>query len=265
MRSWHLLLAIAPLVAQPSSTYSYTSKGGQSTVEIRNVTYEVTSTNVPGRPPNERLALRKTVHSKSVIDEIGEEATTTIEAWPLGVDFKQKPVYALTLTGSGGEALDSAIWVAARGLEEVEWWSVHKLGNGQHLFDTYVPVIRFSIARDVQTLRYAGLEIPPDDTKDARLKEPHVVGVLTYASADKVIREAMITSDDPKQAQMLRSYADESRELSQADGRTIKLSFSANYPSPANTSSIVIPIVRDDLDLAHAQLPARVHVAAWKR
>lgn len=253
------------LQAQSSSTVTYGSKDGQSTVEIRNVTYQVTSTNVPGRPPNERLVLRKTEHSKYFVDEIGEEATTTLEAWPLGVDLKQKPLYALTLTGYGGEAMDGAIWVASRGLEEVDWWSVHKLGNGQHLFDTYVPVIKFSISREIQTQRYVGLEVPPDDTKDTRLKEPHVVGVLTYASADKVIREALITCDDAKQAQILRSFADESRELSQADGRTIKLSFSANYPSAPNTSSILIPIVRDDLDLSHAQVPARVHIVAWKR
>jgi hypothetical protein len=30
--------------------------------------------------------------------------------------------------------------VFARGVEEVSWWSIHKLGNGQRLFDTYVPV-----------------------------------------------------------------------------------------------------------------------------
>ena len=50
-------------------------------------------------------------------------------------------------------------------------------------------------------MRYLGLDAPGDDTKDARFKEPHFVAVVGYASASKVIREAIITCDDPKQAQ----------------------------------------------------------------
>jgi hypothetical protein len=36
-------------------------------------------------------------------------------------------------------------------------------------------MLPFSITRDVQTLRFAGLEVPPDDVSDARLKAPNVV------------------------------------------------------------------------------------------
>ena len=251
--------------AQSASTFALSSSKDEQTINIQNVAYEFTSTNVPGRPPNERLVLRKTVRSKAVIDEIGEEATTTLEAWPLGVDLKTKPLYSVSVSGPGAETIDSEVWSVARGLEEVEWWSIYKLGSGQHLFDTYVPLIKFSIARDILTQRYAGLDVPPDDTADKRLKEPHVVAVLTYASADKVIREALITCDDPKQAVLLRSFADESRALSQTDGKTLKLVFSQNFPSPPSPISMTIPIVRDDLDLAHAVLPPRLHIAAWKR
>ena len=53
--------------------------------------------------------------------------------------------------------------MADRGLEEVAWWSVYRLGTGQHLFDTYVPVVSFSISREIMELRYVGLEVPPDD------------------------------------------------------------------------------------------------------
>ena len=37
------------------------------------------------------------------------------------------------------------------------------------------------------------------------------MAVVTYASAEKVIRETLLTSEDPKQAQSLRSYSDASR------------------------------------------------------
>ena len=71
------------------------TKTAKQTVEITNVAYEVTSTAVPGRPQDERLLLRTTTRTKQVVDEIGMEAATTVEAWPLGVDPKQKPLYSL--------------------------------------------------------------------------------------------------------------------------------------------------------------------------
>jgi hypothetical protein len=148
----------------------------------------------------------------------------------------------------------------------VEWWSVYNIYTGEHLFDTYVPLVRFSISRETVAERYVGLEVPPDDVADARLKDMHVVAVLTYASGERIIREALLTSDDPKQAAQFRSFADETRTVSAGEnGRSIKISFSQNYPSAPATQSAVIPIAKDDLDLAHAQLPPHLHVAAWKR
>lgn len=247
-----------------------TAADGSETVEIRNVSHEVTGTQIPGRPPGERLLLRKTLRSKQVLGDIGMEATITLEAWPLGQDLRRKPLYSLTVTGDDGRTIDNALLVVARGLEETEWWSVYKLGSGQHLFDTYVPLLSFSISRETVTTRYVGLEAPGDDTKDARLKQPNVVGVLTYASDGRIISEALVTCDDPKQAQLLRSYADTTRAVSLMDGaersqQTLKLSFSQNYPSPAHPVEVRVPVRADDLDLAHAQLAPGMHVSLWRR
>jgi hypothetical protein len=258
----------APFQAQTPASVAYgVNKDGQQTVEITNVAYEVTSTGVPGRPQDERLLLRSTTHTKQVVDEIGTDASTTVEAWPLGVDPKQKPLYALKVAGVDSKTVDGALLVILRGLEDTEWWSVYKIGTGQRLFDTYVPLLGFSIRRDIQAMRYAGLEVPPDDVADARLKEPHVVGVLTYASAERVLREALITSDDPKQAQMLRSFADASRSVTlvETPARVLKISISQNYPSAPATVSLTVPIAHDDLDLAHAPMPAHLHIVSWKR
>ncbi len=265
--------------AQSQSSIKYsTSADGSKTVDIHNVTYEYTGTGIPGRPSNERLLLRKTVHSTGAIDDIGVEAMVTLDAWPLGVDLKQKPLYTLTVTGTGGRTIYPDLFVADRGLEEVEWWSVYKLGTAQHLFDTYVPLVSFSIRQDLLTTRYAGLEVPPDDVKDARLKEPHVVAVLSYASGERVIREALLTCDDPRRAALLRSYADSSRTLAEfeepaAGGRakavelrrSLKLSISQNYPSPPATIDVLVPIAGDDLDVAHAKLPPGLRLSPWKR
>ena len=210
--------------------------------------------------------LRKTTHSRETLGDIGVDATVTLEAWLFGDDPAQKPLYTVTTKGLDGRTLDNALFVASRGLEEVEWWSIYKLGSGQHFFDTYVPLVSFSISRETLKTRYVGLEIPPDGAPDARLKQPNVVAALSYASGDRMIREVLITSDDPRQARLLRSYDDVTRTVSVEDApRVIKVSFRQNYPSPANPVNLLVPILGDDLDLGHAQLPARMHANSWRR
>ena len=89
--------------------------------------------------------------------------------------------------------------------------------------------------------------------------------MLTYASAERVLRQALITSDDPKQAQTLRSFADASRSVTLVERpRSLKISISQNYPSAPATVTLTVPIVRDDLDLAHAQMPPHLHMAILK-
>jgi len=258
---WLLFITAAAgwLVAQPVASYKYTVKGDEKTVEITNVNYEVV---------NSSLVLRETTKSKQVIGDIGMEASTTTEAWKLGTDLKQKPLYSVTVEGTESRMAYGEVFVVSRGLEEVEWWSVYRLADGTHLFDTYTPVVEFSTNRKQMNLRYAGLEVPPDDTNDARLKDTHVVAVLTYASEAKVIREALFTCEDTKLAQQLRSYADETRTLTQGGGfrsQILRIAFSQNFPSPPATIAVVVPITGDDLDLAQAKLPPHVHIAAWKR
>jgi hypothetical protein len=203
-----------PVHAQAASTVSLTPKGTEQVLEICNVSFEVTGDFVPGRPRGERLLLRKTVLSTQYLGEKGQEATTTLEAWPLGVDLAQKPLYSVKVSGTGGQTLDSALFVADRGLEEVAWWSVYRLGSGQHLFDTYVPLLEFSISREIVESRYAGLEVPADNATDPRLKRPNVVAVVIYSSQDKVKREVLLTCDDPRRAADLRSYSDTTHLMS---------------------------------------------------
>jgi hypothetical protein len=249
---------------QSGSTIEHKKENGSEVVEVKNVVFELVGTAIPGRPVNERLVLRKTTGTKEVIDEVGMEATTTVEAWPLGEDLKGKPLYSITVEGVDPFTIKNELFVVSRGLEDVDWWSVYKLGNGEHLFDTHVPVTRFSISREMQVVRYVGLEVPPDDAADSRLKEPNVVGVLTYASGESVIQEGLITCDDPKLAQVLRSYFDATRDIEFTDG-SLRVSIRQNYPSPPNTVSIVVPVAKDDLDLARSKTPAGIHIVSWKR
>jgi hypothetical protein len=257
------LAAACSLLAQPVSSYKYTVKGDEKTVEITNVNYEELDSG---------LVLRMTTHLKHFVGEKGMEASTTTEAWKLGADLKTKPLYSVIVEGTESRTVEGALFAVSRGLDETDWWSVYKIDNGAHLFDTHVPLVKFSISRETLTMRYAGLEVPPDDTppdnkNDKRLKEPHVVAVVSYASDAKVIREALITCDDLKQAPLLRSYDDETRSMtvSGETSKKLQISFSQNLPSQPSTINVVIPIAGDDLDLAHAQLPPHIHIAAWKR
>jgi hypothetical protein len=256
---------------QATSSFALREQDGSKSIEITNVTFETTSTYVPGRPADERLLLRTSTRSRQVIDEEGLDASVTVEAWPLGTDPAAKPLYAVTLDGVGVAAEDSAVLVFDRGTEDVDWWSVYGLGTGAPLFDSHVPLLRFSLSREVQTLRYAGFDVPPDDAPDPRLREPHVVGVLAYASAERVIRRLLVSCSDTKRAAELRSYWDTERVLSLEEkgaaakepAQTLHLRWSAFYPSAPKPATASIPIVADDLDASHAKLPACMAVASW--
>jgi len=269
-----------PHQAQSTSSIAVGVKDDQQTIEITNVEYEATGSGIPGRPSNERLILRKTTRTKEVVDEIGMEASTAIQAWPLGGDLSQKPLYSLTVSGIEPQTIENQVLVVSRGLEEVEWWSVYTLAGGAHLFDTYVPVIHFSIGWPEQELRYVGLEVPPDDVSDTRLRAPNIVGVLTYSSAERVIQEVLLTCDNRELAALLRSYADSTRKVTLDEHRvpaapgkkatgasthSITISVSPNYPLLPATYKLTVPIEKDDLDIAHATASAGLHVARWKR
>jgi hypothetical protein len=47
--------------------------------------------------------------------------------------------------------------------------------------------------------------------------------------------------------------------------RSLRITIRQNFPSAPNPVVVTIPLSGDDLDPAHAQLPPRLHVAAWKR
>jgi hypothetical protein len=276
--------APAPVNAQSTASFALAVKDGETIVDITNVAFATTGTYVPGRPTDERLVLRTTVRSHEVIGDKGVDEKVTVEAWTLGTDLASTPLYAVTLEGAGATVEDNGILVFDRQTEEVAWWSVYGLGDGKPMFDSHVPLLSFSITGEVETLRYAGLEVPPDDVADPRLAKPNVVGLVSYASAEKVIRQALITCDDAEQARALRSYWDTTRELTLVQGPprmkkpdakagrpgwpdptlTLKLTWSAEPPDEPHPVTVLIPVTEaDDLDLGHAKLPAGLHIAAW--
>jgi hypothetical protein len=256
-----------PFQDQSPSSIKLTVKGDEKIVEVHNVAYQYTGTRISGRPEDERLTLRTTIHESVSLGDMQEPGTVMLEAWPLGVDLKQKPLYVVKMSGTEARTLDDALWVVNLGYEVPEW-SILKLGTGQHMFDTHVELLRFSITPEIQTMRYVGVEIPPDDAKDARLKDPHVVAVVSYSSEAKVIREVLITHDNPARARELRSYFDilHSATFVPDAVKKIKISFRAANPRDKMAPvDVVVPLKGDDLNPVAAQLPPGMHAAVWKR
>jgi len=257
-----------PFQSQATSSIAYRVDKDEEIVETTNVTWQMTGTDIPGRPSNERLVLRTTARETQVLGDIGSDGKVTVEAWPMGADLKLKPLYSVTQTGLEAHTMENALLQFARGTEEVEWWSLHQLGTGRHLFDTYVPPVSFSISRESFISRYGALDVPPDDTTDARLKEPHLVAVLVYASTEKVIREALITADDVTRARQLRSYADTRRTLTLRESPSLppvlRIRFVSNDKVEKETL-LEVSITKDDLEVAAAKVPAGLHVKTWKR
>ena len=188
-----LLLAAAGLqvFAQSTSSLTVAGKQGEEAVVIRNITYELAA----------KTVLRKTEQTRQVLGDKGMEASTLIEAWPLGVDRKEKPKYSIKVNGVDARALNYDLLIVTRGLEDTQWWSLYRLADGKPLFDTYVRPVHIP-----DTLTYAGYDVPADG--DPRLKNPKLVGVIHLAGAEGTPRRIEIHANDAKRAMVLRSFAD---------------------------------------------------------
>ncbi|MBI2687502.1 MAG: hypothetical protein HYX27_14410 [Acidobacteria bacterium] len=182
--------------AQTASTISVSGKKGEEAVEIRNVTYEVAA----------GLVLRKTEQTRQVMGDKGMEASTLVEAWPLGAGRKGKPAYSLKVEGVDGHAMDNELYIITRGLEDVEWWSLYRLTDGNPLFDTHVRPVRI-----LSTGQYAGLDVPADG--DPRLKDERLIGIVNITGAKNVVRRVELRCGDTKRARLLRSYWDVRRSF----------------------------------------------------
>jgi hypothetical protein len=188
------------LAGQNASSIQMTGKAGEEAVAIRNVGYEVAG----------RLVLRKTEQTRRVMGEKGTEASTVLEAWPLGSDLKVKPAYSLKVAGIDGRVMNDQLFIVTRGLEDVAWWSVYRLADGKPLFDTHLPILPFED-------RYAGLDVPADG--DPRLKDGRLIGIVNIATAERVIRRVELRCDDVHRARLLRSYWDVNRTLTYSADR----------------------------------------------
>jgi hypothetical protein len=94
-----------PFRSQSTSTISLTVKGDERAIEIHNVVYQYTNSQVPGRPHDEELVLRITTDSRDIIGDIGEP----VAAWDARRDVSAHAVSMSRIPGTECEA-----WRAGR-------------------------------------------------------------------------------------------------------------------------------------------------------
>jgi hypothetical protein len=259
-----------PFKAQSTSTINYAKENDEWTVTTSNVNYEVSFY---------RELIFRTSIRKRVGEGPGMDGAVALEAWRFGDDIGGKPIYRIVVDGIGAVTKDRAIWVVDRYTEGRPRWSVYSLITGEFLLESAAELSTVSTPTAGPHIpeRYIGFQVPEhfDKGVDARLLEQHVVGLLTYARQEGVIREVLVTCDDPKRAGALHMLADQewrpsvieddpSRENRGRRIQTLKLSHSGD-PEPRWTFDILIPIVNGDLDLARAIVPAGLHLQGWKR
>jgi hypothetical protein len=269
-----------PFAADSSSKVSYGPKG----FEITNVRYSYENIPDRGRLLSccDRYVLLRHTNWRIGDDpdpSLPDKATATVEAWPIGVDPNTKPLYAIKADFSpGAKIVDGVLLVFQHGFRDYSDWSVYRLEDGRYLFKTSVEMFNFRVLSGAPSMadeRYVGFELPDENPPDPRLREPHVAGVLTYASADHVIREALLTSDDPDPVSKLDLVAG-LQSLSMIETlrpgnkgkdafQTIRLDFDMEEDVHSKRRHMLVPIKGDDLDLAHAKLPPGVHITKWAR
>ena len=163
-------------------------------------------------PVQAQLILRKTETTRQVLGEKGMEATTVLE---VSKPDQKAALYTLKVEGVDGRTMNDELFVVARGLEDVEWWSVYRLADGKPLFDTHVPLVQID-------KQYAGFDVPEDG--DPRLRNQRLVGVVNFATAAGEVRRVEVHCADAKRAQLLRSYFDVRRTMA-VDGASLVITF----------------------------------------
>ena len=124
-----LFTAVGMLAQQsqsPSTGNLSKASDGTKTLEIHNVSFLSTNS----------LLLRKTTNSKHVLGDKGVEGTVAVEAWPLGTDPRQKPLYAVKAAGTDAQIVDYSKYPDLKG--QWERFAVRGLA-GQPSFDQTKP------------------------------------------------------------------------------------------------------------------------------
>jgi hypothetical protein len=258
-----LLLLGAGVGAWVKRGQAYSALSGESVFGVRvrdgrldgrlvNVNFRMVMVPVAGDPRPRRLLLRLAVTDGDAFASGPAEGRVRLDAWPLNDadDINKAAMYTIVAPGRSASIEDDSTLVVEHGIRR----SVYALASGTWLYDTDAVVATFSL--EGERRRVVAVATAEDDMPAGS------VAVLTYATNQTVLKRVLVTASDPARARLLRSSVSMTRAVARMEDSTRRI---LDLPLPSGT--VRIPMNGDDLDLAHAQLPAGLGLAelkAWR-
>jgi hypothetical protein len=234
------------------SVFGLRSLDGRMQGRMVNVNFHTAQILMPGDPRPRRVLLRLDIINTDVFSSGRAEGMVRLDAWPLDApeDLRKPPLYTIVAGGRAATIEEDGTLVVERSGRR----SVYSLADGGWMYDTDTAVAAFTL--DGERRRVVALSGMEDDMPAS------TVAVLTYASAQGVLKRVLITAQDPTRARLLRSSVPLIRPVARMEDaakRTIDL--------PLAAGMVRIPVAGDSLDLATAQVPvglALVPLTPWR-
>lgn len=250
------------------STVGITDKSGETTLTISNVVHELTRMLVSPRGRMEQILLRIESRSEETMDAPGITGKVRLSARPINGARETAVLYDLTLDGRSARLDDSGF--IAVDLDDGAARSVrayHLASTGERLFETAAGLASIVIPGPSYRWRYAAFLPIMDDRSDLLSKQPNIIGVITYAAPDRVVRQIAVEAESAEKAAQLRSIWDEEHFLSWVPGDQPVLSLRL---APSGLS-LLLPVKDDDLQpgpapagIALRALPALPLMGGWR-
>ncbi|MGE3780910.1 MAG: hypothetical protein AB7F89_27225 [Pirellulaceae bacterium] len=265
------VLAVALLAAGPAAAdVNVTGTADAMTFTLTSQSHVLTGEIASPRGRRERLLLNIATVTRETLGEKGIEGMVEVAA---RVAERHMPLlYTLRLPGR--TAALGELGLLAIDLDDccALHQSYHDPATGERLFETTVPTAALTLEGPTFRRRVAAFVAMMDGREDHRFWGDTAVGLITYAAADRTIRQIVVRADTATKARRLRSLDDERTTLAWVDGRTGAPIVTA--PGQASvqpilrlhfiTSDIEVKIPLKDDDLVPDKSPAGLTLLAQR-
>jgi hypothetical protein len=213
------LAILALLAALPAAAeVQVTGPADALTFTLTSQSYVLTGEVASTRGRRERILLDVATVTRETRGEKGIQGTVEISA---RVADRQMPLlYSLRLPARAA-ALDESGLIAAD-LDDccTFYRGYYDATTGERLFESSVPIASLALEGRRFKRRVAAFVAKMDGNEDHSSWGDNAIGLISYAAADRVIQQVLVSAEDPITARRLRSLDDERAALAWVDGRT---------------------------------------------
>jgi len=267
-----------------SSITTYTDKDLGVVAEIVNRRFSFASfyvDNVSSEENHRTLLLEEEFKVKKSLSAEGQLGTVTVQAWMGHGPAASEKAWSLTQDGDEGAVLDRFYRVEKYGCCGSEKTGVYfNLSAGRKIFTSTSELFRIEVPNTSNSLtRYVGFDsemasLPPNGSE----QRGDVIGLIQYGSEDRIVDAIEVRrvtkSDEDYGTPTIEGLYRLKRvgqsqiplELWGADKKNDPSSLSAFSMvfSYDKLNTIIIPVVNDKFDLAHARVPRKFALARAK-